>query len=125
MANLKPVALSVVLDAAVGSINKKFFEISDADRKGSRTRLAVGKELVELRARIESSQAGQDVNWWDWYRGRFVRGRYDAEKCMALARHRKFPEPEQDVVEEALQIVTAMTTHQRRQFIAQLKELYP
>ena len=49
--------------------------------------ISAGKQLVELKARIDGGEDGEGVNWWKWYAERFKnRTRRDAQKVMALAR---------------------------------------
>jgi hypothetical protein len=49
-------------------------------------RIRAAARLNDLRKRIEDGEAGEGVNWWEWYESKFVRSRKDAEKVMALAR---------------------------------------
>jgi hypothetical protein len=74
------------LEAAIESIHKKFAAAIDSDNKARKYRIEAGKELLQLRARIEAGEAGVGVQWWQWYESKFVRSRRDAERVMALAR---------------------------------------
>jgi hypothetical protein len=74
------------LNEMVNEIHRQFAEAMRCDKKAYSSRIYAGQLLLELRARIEAGEAGDGVNWWDWYATKFVRSRKDAEKVMRLAR---------------------------------------
>jgi hypothetical protein len=73
------------LQEAIDEIHRQFGEALSNDRKAESCRLYAGKLLLALRQRIEAGEAGEGVNWWQWYESKFVRSRKDAEKVMRLA----------------------------------------
>ena len=81
----------ISLDEAVLSVHKKFQHVVRMQgnfiaARGSliAARIECGMELLALRARIETGEAGQ-IGWWEWYEQKFTRSRADAEKVMAIA----------------------------------------
>ena len=86
----------LALDEAIRAIHVEFAKAAEAIGKSNYHRLNAGRQLLELRKRIEAGEAGE-VKWWEWYESKFVRSRRDAEKVMALARD---PEPEAAAEEE-------------------------
>jgi hypothetical protein len=74
----------VSLDEAVLRIHRKWERIVEAEQKTQSARIECGMRLLELRARIETGEAGK-ITWWQWYEQKFARSRADAEKVMAIA----------------------------------------
>ena len=75
------------LDQAIKRIETSFAKIQSYGKKVDDFRSSAGKQLVELKARIEAGEDGEGVNWWKWYAEHFKnRTRRDAQKVMALAR---------------------------------------
>jgi hypothetical protein len=69
----------------VRAINIAFGQADTHTNKAFALRVEAGRLLIELRTKVEAE--GKD--WWPWFRaGRFVRGRKDAEKVIALAQAR-------------------------------------
>jgi hypothetical protein len=73
------------LQEAIDEIHRQLGDAITNDRKAESCRLYAGKLLLALRQRIEAGEAGEGVNWWEWYESKFVRSRKDAEKVMRLA----------------------------------------
>jgi hypothetical protein len=74
------------LDEMVSEIHRQFDEAMRCEKKAYSARIYTGQLLLELRARIEAGEAGDNINWWEWHEAKFVRSRRDAEKVMALAK---------------------------------------
>jgi hypothetical protein len=68
----------------ISAINLAFKMLDEHQREVSSLRADIGGMLLEVRKEIEA----EGKNWWKWYEepGRFIRGRKDAEKLMALGR---------------------------------------
>ena len=75
------------LAQVVKRIDTSFDKLKQYSEKADQYRSSAGKQLVELRARIEAGEAGKGVKWWAWYAANFKnRTRRDAQRVMALAR---------------------------------------
>jgi hypothetical protein len=73
------------LDQLVLDIHKKFRRTIEAHEKFKAARIECGRDLLELRRRIEAGEAGKIISWWEWYESKFTRDRRDAERVMAIA----------------------------------------
>jgi hypothetical protein len=70
----------------VRRIEVSFDKIKQYSEKADQYRISAGKQLVELKVRIEAGEAGKGVKWWAWYADHFKnRSRRDAQRVMALA----------------------------------------
>jgi hypothetical protein len=70
----------------VKRIEVSFDKIKQYSEKADQYRISAGKQLVELKVRIESGEVGKGVKWWAWYADHFKnRSRRDAQRVMALA----------------------------------------
>jgi hypothetical protein len=69
----------------VRRIEVSFDKIKQYSEKADQYRISAGKQLVELKVRIEAGEAGKGVKWWAWYAENFNRTRRDAQRVMALA----------------------------------------
>jgi hypothetical protein len=78
-------AAQPTLDEAVRAITEKFDEVANLDKRATSARVAAGKMLIELRARIEGGEAGEGVSWWEWCEANIQRSRKDCEKLMRMA----------------------------------------
>jgi hypothetical protein len=62
----------------------------DAEGKMGRSRLKAGREMWQLRERVEAGDPeAEGLSWWDYYNKHLkahLRSRRDAEKIMALAK---------------------------------------
>lgn len=142
----------IPIDGLVIEIRGHLLDAQGAKTKFDKHRLAAGQKLVELRRRIEEGEAGEGVNWWEWYATQFTRSRGDAEKLMKMARsddpdaaeeqaraqnaenqrkHRAAyvsgkadEDDEYDVVAHALRLVEKMDDEQLARFDATYREKY-
>ena len=75
------------IEASFAKIKTYVEKIEQNNKKADEFRISAGKQLVELKARIEGGEAGTGVKWWRWYADHFKnRTRRDASRVMALAR---------------------------------------
>lgn len=150
MSNVVAIHEVAPLERAVQEIHKHFADALDADGRAINHRIKAGQKLNDLRRRIEAGEAGVGVNWWQWYKSKFVRSRKDAEAVMRLAntddpdaaeaerkekkntRERgqraaaknKGTEDASSIVDHALRLVEEMDATQREEFFARLQEKY-
>jgi hypothetical protein len=100
------------LRQVVARIEASFVKIQSYGEKVDQFRISAGKQLVELQARIEASEAGKSVKWWTWYAENFKnRTRRDAQRVMALARA---DNPEEAAEEERAKNRAAVAAHRKR-----------
>jgi hypothetical protein len=104
----------VSLDEAVRAIHLKFDEAIKADIKAHKARIATGQLLLDLRRRIESGEAGADVEWWPWYESKFVRSRKDAERLMRIA---SAEDPEAALIGEREKTRIAVAKHREKKAV--------
>ena len=74
------------VDQMIDEIHKFFATEQEAGKRCDRARINAGQMLLALRQRLVAGEAGENVNWWKWYKQHFARSRRDAERVMALAR---------------------------------------
>jgi hypothetical protein len=73
------------LKQVVARIEASFVKIKSYREKADQFRISAGKQLVELKARIEGGEAAK-VKWWAWYTEHFKnRTQRDAQRVMKLA----------------------------------------
>ena len=90
----------------------RFDKIGQYSEKTDQYRVSAGKQLVELQARIETSEAGKGVKWWVEYAANFKnRSRRDAQRVMALARS---DDPGAAAEEERAKNRAAVAAHRKR-----------
>ena len=100
------------LKQVVARIEASFAKIETYGKKVDDFRISAGKQLVELKARIDAGEAGKNVKWWAWYAENFKnRSRRDASKVMALARS---DDPEAAAEEERAKNRAAVAAHRKR-----------
>lgn len=139
------------IEMLVADIRAHLLDAQGAETKFRKHRLAAGQKLVELRGRVEKGEAGDGVNWWEYYEARFSRSRKDAEKLMQMAKaddpeaaeeeartknneqHRnrraadvrgRTESQDEDVVDHALHLVEEMDAEERQRFDAVYMEKY-
>lgn len=101
------------LAQVVKRIEVSFDKIKTYSEKTAQYRISAGKQLVELKARIEAGEDGEGVKWWAWYADHFKgRTRRDAQKVMALA---SADDPEAAAEEERTRNRKAVAAHRRRE----------
>jgi hypothetical protein len=100
------------LKQAVARIEVSFAKIKTYSEKADNFRISAGKQLVELKARIEAGEDGEGVKWWSWYASHFQgRTKRDAQKVMALA---NADDPEAAAEEERTKNREAVAAHRNR-----------
>jgi len=100
------------LAQVVKRIEVSFDKIKQYSEKTNQYRISVGKQLVELQARIEAGEAGKGIKWWAWYAANFRnRTRRDAQRVMALARS---DDPGAAAEEERAKNRAAVAAHRKR-----------
>ena len=100
------------LKQVVARIEASFVKIKNYGDKVDQFRISAGKQLVELKVRIDAGEAGKGVKWWAWYAENFKnRTRRDASKVMALARA---DDPEAAAEEERTKNHEAVAAHRER-----------
>jgi hypothetical protein len=108
------------LKQVVARIEASFVKIQHHGEKVDQFRISAGKQLVELKDRIEAGEAGKGVKWWSWYTENFKnRTRRDAQKVMALA---NADNPEEAAEEERAKNRAAVAAHRRRAAQAEEQE---
>jgi hypothetical protein len=97
----------------VARIEASFAKVAQYSEKVDQFRISAGKQLVELKARIEAGEAGKGVRWWTWYAENFTkRTRRDAQKVMALA---NADDPEAAAAEERSKNREAKAAQRKRE----------
>ena len=76
---LKPIA------DVVRQIKTHIYDANNAEVRCVKHRLQAGQLLLQLRERIESGEAGNGINWWEWCEQHVERSRKDCEKLMRIA----------------------------------------
>jgi hypothetical protein len=71
----------ISLDEAVLRIHRKWERVIDAQQKVHSARVECGMDLLALRARIETGEAGA-ISWWNWYQQKFTRSRASTRRVM-------------------------------------------
>jgi hypothetical protein len=100
------------LKQVVARIEASFVKIKSYGEKVDQFRISAGKQLVELKVRIEAGEAGKGVKWWFWYAENFKnRSRRDAQRVMALA---NADDPEKAAEEERTKARDGMAAHRER-----------
>jgi hypothetical protein len=100
------------LKQVVARIEASFVRIKSYGEKLDQFRISAGKQLVELKVRIEAGEAGNGVKWWAWYAENFEnRTRRDAQKVMALA---NADNPEEAAEKERAKNRAAVAAHRER-----------
>jgi hypothetical protein len=100
------------LAQVVKRIEVSFDKIKSYGEKVDQYRISAGKQLVELKARIEAGEDGEGVKWWSWYAEHFKnRTRRDAQKVMKLA---SADDPEAAAEEERTKSRDGMAAHRKR-----------
>src|SRR6516164_698447 len=108
------------LKQVVARIEASFVKIKSYGDKVDQFRISAGKQLVELKVRIEAGEAGKGVKWWAWYAEHFKnRTRRDAQKVMALARA---DDPTAAAEEERAKNRAAVAAHRKRAAEAEEQE---
>lgn len=134
------------LESLVTEIRGHMYDAQGAKTKFDKHRLAAGQKLLDLRRRVEAGEAGEGINWWEWYGTQFTRSRKDAEKLIRMASaddpeeafeedrakrrksqiktmERSAPSDD-DIVDRALNLIEEMDAEQRERFDAAYRERY-
>ena len=99
---LKPIA------DVVRQIKTHIYDANNAEVRCVKHRLQAGQLLLQLRERIESGEAGNGINWWEWCEQHVERSRKDCEKLMRIA---SADDPEAALVEDREKTRLAVAKH--------------
>jgi hypothetical protein len=78
-------ALVKPIDKLIVEIRGHMYDALSTKANYDKYRQAAGQTLLELRRRVEAGEAGEGVNWWQWFEANVERSRKDCEKLMKLA----------------------------------------
>ena len=80
---LKPIA------DVVRQIKTHIYDANNAEARCVKHRLQAGQLLLQLRERIESGEAGNGINWWEWCEQHIERSRKDCETSTENCQRRR------------------------------------
>ena len=102
---LKPIA------DVVRQIKTHIYDANNAEARCVKHRLQAGQLLLQLRERIESGEAGNGINWWEWCEQHIERSRKDCETLLRIA---NAPDPEAAALGDRERVRLAVAKHRER-----------
>lgn len=102
---LKPIA------DVVRQIKTHIYDANNAEARCVKHRLQAGQLLLQLRERIESGEAGNGINWWEWCEQHIERSRKDCETLLRIA---NAADPEAAALGDRERVRLAVAKHRER-----------